>query len=348
LKTARRALHGGPFFCGFIAAMLIQRQTITDCRPQTIAWLTKDLLIDWAHGGRLYGPAGQQGQVASYHVAGSFDRAITSADGTYAFIYQHRGTKGLLLKKGELLREISRSDYHAGDYEYPAAFATVAGVTYLIHCPIEYNQLDFEEVETGELVTNIAGRAPVDYFHSRLEVSPNTTFLLSKGWAWHPWDMVVAFDIAACLANPLLLDELALEPNVGTEVCTAGFLTDELVVLGTSNEEAMNEDLEAALPPESVTIWNIRTDELAAPVRVASEFGNLFPLTEKLAWDLYEHPKLLDLTTGAVVASLPELASSLQRSGIVQRDVPAIAFDRATGQLAFTNGNQLEILSWSH
>jgi hypothetical protein len=348
LKTARRALHGGPFFCGFIAAMPIQRQTIANCDPQTIAWLAKDLLVDWAQGGSLYGPAGQQGRGAGHHFAGPFNRAITSADGAYAFIYQHRGTRGLLLKKGALLRETSRSDYHAADYEYPAAFATVAGVTYLIHCPIEYNQLDFEEVETGELVTNVAGRAPAGYFHSRLEVSPDGTFLLSKGWFWHPWDAVVAFDIAACLANPLVLDETALRPDVGTEVCTAGFLTDELVVLGTSNEEAMDEDLEAALPRESIAIWNIRTNALTAPVHIASEFGNLFPLTEKLAWDLYKHPKLLDLTTGALVASLPELASGGQRSAIVQHDVPAIAFDRATGQLAFVTGNQLELLSWSH
>jgi hypothetical protein len=328
--------------------MSILRQTTSDCHPQTIAWFAKDLLVDWTKGGSLYGPSGQQGQLAFSHFTGPFDRAITSANGAYAFIYEHRGTRGLLLKDGELLREVNRPSYHADDYEYPVAFAKVAGITYLIHCPIEYNQLDFEDVETGELVTNIAGRAPSDYFHSRLEVSPNTTFLLSKGWAWHPWDMVEAFDITACLANPLLLDQATLRPRVSTEVCTAGFITDELVVLGTSSEEAMDEDLEATLPPESIAIWNIRTNELSAPVHIVGEFGNLFPLTKKLAWDLYKHPKLLDLTTGAVVASLPDLASGEQQSAIVRSPTPAIAFDRTTGNLALLAGNHIEILSWSH
>jgi len=267
--------------------MHIQRQTIYDCNPKAIAWSRVGLLVDWANGGSLYGLDGQRSQMAFHSFSGSFDRAISSPDGAYAFIYQNLGTKGLLLKKGEPLREITRSYYHADDYEYPAAFATVAGVTYLIHCPIEYNQLDFEDVETGELVTNIAGRESCDYFHSRLEVSPNGTFLLSKGWFWHPWDMAVAFDLAACLANPLLLDNATLRPSIGTEVCTASFITDELVVLGSSNEEAMDEDLEAALPPECIAIWNICTNELSAPVRVAGEFGNLFPLSETLAWDLY-------------------------------------------------------------
>jgi hypothetical protein len=128
--------------------MHIQRQTLSDCHPQTIAWLEKEFLVDWAAAGRLYGLNGQRSQLALHTFSGSFDRAITSSDGTYAFIYQKLGTVGFLLKHGELLRKISRSHYHADDYEYPAAFVTVAGITYLVHCPLAYNQLDFEAIET--------------------------------------------------------------------------------------------------------------------------------------------------------------------------------------------------------
>jgi hypothetical protein len=197
------------------------------------------------------------------------------------------------------------------------------------------------------LVTNTASRNPCDYFHSRLEVSPDGSFLLTKGWAWHPWDIVAAFDIAACLANPLLLDDIILRPAVGTEVCTASFITDELALLGTSSEEAMDEDLETALPPECIATWNVRTNKLSAPVHVAGEFGNLFPLNEKLAWDLYKHPKLLDLTTGAIIALLPELTSGEQRSAIIRGWAPAIAFDRTTGHIAFVFDNQVEVLNYS-
>jgi hypothetical protein len=159
--------------------MDIQRLSI-EASPSTLCWVS-EWLVDWASAAAAYSLDGQRLQLASFHWRYRFDRAITSADGRYAFIYYNLGTEGLLLKEGELLREISRSDYHAGVYEYPAAFVTVADVTYLVHCPISYNQLDFEEVETGQLVTNITSRQPNDFFHSRLEVSPAGTILLSKG-----------------------------------------------------------------------------------------------------------------------------------------------------------------------
>lgn len=326
--------------------MQIQHQTLDATGLQTISWLNTTTLVDWADGGRLYYLNGQRsGNDNTRHTFGfPFNRAITSADKHYAFIYNHLGTKGILLKNGKQLREINRSYYHAGDYEYPAAFATLNNVTYLIHCPLQYNQLDFEEVETGELVTNVPSREPQDFFHSRLEVSPDNRALISKGWFWHPWDAIVAFDIAACLLTPQLLDTTEQRPLVGTEVCTAGFVSNDLVLLGTSNEEAMDEDLEAALPSESIAFWNIRTGELSAPVRVNTKFGNLFPLDKMLAWDLYQYPKLLDLSTGLVIASIPELNTGEQRSAIIGRDAHAIAFDRASGCVAFVADEKLQIL----
>ena len=165
--------------------MRIQHQTLAAPGLRTIAWAGPEALIDWACAGQRYVLDGQRSQVGESHFVAGFDRAITSADGQYAFIYQSLGTKGLLLRDGELLREINRSYYHSDVYEYSAAFATVDATTYLVHCPVAYCQLDLEHVETGELVTNVAGREPIDCFHSRLEVSPAGGYLLSKGWLWH-------------------------------------------------------------------------------------------------------------------------------------------------------------------
>ena len=328
--------------------MTIHAQYLENFYPSTIAWLGDDALVDWSQAGEACHLDGQQSQRGQYSFGSNFNRAITSADGTYAFIYQLLGTKGLLLKNGKLLREINRSYYHADVYEYPAVFATVAGATYLVHCPVEYCQLDFEEVETGTLVTDIAGRRPTDFFHSRLEISPAGGYLLSKGWMWHPWDGVQAFDIAACLANPLLLDATELRPDMGSELSTAGFASEHQVVLLASGEEAMGDEDDALpVPPGHLAVWNLQTNEYAPAVAAQGTVGNLFPLNEKLAWDLLLYPKLLDLETGEVVAQLETVATGRQCSSITRDpDTPAIALNCRTGRIAVRTGNNVVVLSF--
>ncbi|MBT1689470.1 hypothetical protein [Dawidia soli] len=160
--------------------------------------------------------------------------------------------------------EINSPYYHAATYEYPAAFYTsAAGRTYLIHCPIRYDQLDFEDVESGEIVTNISSRKPMDIFHSRLEVSPDNRFLLVKGWVWHPRDVCSLYDIEACLADPTLLDDGIVPTADGfMEQHVGAFISDHEVLLGTV-------DSDESLPPHN-------------------------PAT----WDFYKYPKIIDIRTG--------------------------------------------------
>jgi hypothetical protein len=133
------------------------RQTFKIDPFQTLDWYY-DSLVDWAAGGRILTLDGQLSN-AKWYSTYSFDTAITSSNGQYAFIYTRLGTKGLLLKDGKIIREINRSYYCANVYEYPATFVSLSnGKTYLVHCPISYCQLDIEDVETGEIITNIPDR----------------------------------------------------------------------------------------------------------------------------------------------------------------------------------------------
>lgn len=272
----------------------MKRQTIKANHLQTIDWLD-GRIIDWVSAGQQYSLDGQQKQLAKYHFPFSFDGSITSRDGQYAFIYKRLGTKGLVLKNGEIIREINRPYYFAESYEYPAAFFLLNNVTYLVHCPFNYSQLDFENVETGEIVTNIPDRKPSDVFHSRLSISPDNKYLMVCGWVWHPVDTVELFDIAACLKDPLLLDKSSLFPDFGTEINSASFIDNERILIASSGEDPFDHETQPILPQKHIAIWNFLNNDLSEPVSTGVDIGNLFAINDRQAWDMYKFPKIINI-----------------------------------------------------
>lgn len=324
------------------------RETIKTNYLQTIDWFNGDI-IDWVSAGKIYSNDGQLTHIAKYHYPFGFDASITSSDGKYAFIYKRLGTKGILLKNGEIIREINRTYYYAETYEFPAAFFTCDNETYLVHCPIDYCRLDFENVETGEIVSNIPGRKPSDIFHSRLSISPDNSHLLVCGWLWHPMDTVELFDIKQCLKNPLLLDKSFLDPNFGTEINSASFIDNYRILIASTDEEPFDEEVPPILPQKNIAIWNFIKNEITTPQKVNGEFGNLFAINENQAWDMFKYPKIINIQTGEIDSKLEDINSGFQTSSIMDRDIeksPQICFNRQTSQIAIrVNNTTIEVLS---
>lgn len=324
----------------------MQRQLLNHSL-QTISWLD-DKIVDWSRAGICYSLTGEERQLNKYHFGYKFDTAINSPDGQYVFIYEKLGTKGILIKNGEILREINRTSYQADVYEYPAALLQKDNVTYLIHCPISYCQIDFENVETGEIVTNVSNRKPSDFFHSRFEISPNSIHLLSKGWGWHPYDFVELFNIQECLANPLLLDKSNLNPKSDGEICTASFINDYQVLIGSRKEtEPFNDEPSENLKPGQITIWDLKTNSISQPITPYFEFGNLIAINEVLAWDTYKFPKIIDLTSGQIVDKAEDIYSGEQNSSIIFdiEGQPQIAIDGQRRRLAIKENQKVTILT---
>jgi len=320
------------------------KQTL-DFELQTINWF-EDKIIDWPNAGTLYEVPGQKKQLNKYTFGFNFDSAIHSTDRKYVFIYQKLGTKGLLIKEGEILREINRSYYLANSYEYPAAFLTYNKKTFLAHCPISYCQLDFEEVETGEIVTNVKTRKPSDFFHSRLEISQSGKYLLSKGWVWHPIDVIQIFQIEDCISNPLLLDKLDHSfPKVGSEICTASFINDFEILVGSSDE--VIDDNIANVPAKSMAIWNFHDNKFSNQKTPEFEFGNLFSIDSCFAWDTYKFPKIINLATGQIVDKAEDVYSGEQKSSILfdTSKQPQLSFDQNRKKLAIKEKDRVIILT---
>lgn len=325
---------------------IIARIDATNVR--SLVW-DGDSLIDWAGGGNRFELHGNCFEGSIRH-AFEFDAACVSPSGKYAAVYQRLDTKGAVLKNGEFLRELNRSDYHADVYEYPICFARLGtGQEVLIHCPDEYCQLEIEDAETGERLTQHANRKPVDFFHSRLAVNSTGTYLLSAGWVWQPYDFFGLFNLPEALVDPALLDDWNFVPKVSAEVSSASFLGDDRLVIATSAETFEDEFTGDEVGPSSIAVWDIARQKLMRNVPLEQTAGTLMPIDEEVVVDFFEHPKLVSLSTGNVIERLPSVHSGTQTSSIIHHidPLPAMALDPARRRFAIASESEILVVAVS-
>lgn len=324
--------------------------TIKAPKVRSLCW-SGETLVDWASGGTVLHMDGTvEAPPARY--AYDFNAAAQSPCGNIVVIYDKLGTKALVLERGQVLREINRSFYHAHAYEYPIALTTLpGGEVVLAHCPIEYRRLQLEDARTGEHCiassTDMPVRKSPDYFQSRLRFSADGSWLLSAGWVWHPWDTMRVFDAERALLDPRHLDTPVQLPNFDGEVASAEFLSLSRVLVATS-EESLDEDEAdpASIPPNRLTVIDIRTQSVVSSVPASEPVGNLMPVDEFVAVGFHGHPKLFSLDTGAVLARWPRIDSGNQNSSIIWNGVktPPIAVDPPNRRFAVAHEDRVSIV----
>lgn len=291
------------------------------------------------------------GTVERAHVnyAFRFDSAVASPCGEFAVIYEKRGTKGLVLRQGKVVRELDRSFYHAHVYEYPIAiFRSSSGQVLIAHCPDEYNRLELEDIETGERIGDSGNRNPRDFFHSRLRVSPSGRYLLSAGWFWHPFGMVEVFDLEAAIRTSDALDRPVGLPEIDGEVGAAEFLPNDRMLLATTDEN-LNNDAKEAIGSNEIAVIDIATQQVTSRSATAQPVGSLMAIDEEVAVGFFEHPKLFSLRTGAVLDRWETITSGKQTSSIILNDVPIppIAVDVAHRRFAVAEDSCVYVVQLS-
>lgn len=320
------------------------------------------MLVDWADGGTAYE---LDGTVRKPHVsyAYAFDACATSPDGRYAVIYKRLGTKGLLLKDGEFLRELNRSYYFADAYEYPVClWHTPSGQTLLAHCPDEYNSITIEGADTGEAIASWQGapRDAADFFHSRLQASPSGKRLLSAGWVWHPLDAVVYFDVAFAFEHPSHLGSgestaeschvgLAAVGSAAWEVGSAAWQTDDRIILtGTEEPEEVAESWdELDLRPCGLAVYDISSRQTVSSAVLDRPAGTVMPVGPDHVIAFYQHPRLVRLADGKVLHEWPELATGEQASSIIHHidKPPPLALDPTGRRFAVATTDCIRVVS---
>ncbi len=302
-----------------------------------------DALVDWVGGEKTYYLNGaSEGSRRIY--AFGFDAAVATLDGEYAIIYTKNGTKGLVLKAGEILREIDRSYYCANAFEYPVALLRLEnGRAVIAHCPDNYCQLELDDAETGERLTGGQDRNPQDFFHSRLMVSPDGQYLVSAGWVWHPIDHVRVFDVAQALMSAEHLDGGGLVDPLWADQSAASFLADGRLCV------ALKGDINGEGELNEIRRFDLAPGGVDQSIKMSVTPGAFMPIGDRYVLGFYEHPKLIDLASGTVVKAWPEIDTGTQFSSMVgngDRALPAIAVDVVGRRCAIANKDTIFVLTF--
>ncbi|MBK6689050.1 MAG: hypothetical protein IPG45_31575 [Deltaproteobacteria bacterium] len=308
-----------------------------------------DTLIDWVGGGARYHLDGtKEGAAVSYSYP--FDAAVDCAP--YTVLYQRRGTKGLLLKDGQILRELSRSFYHAAHYDHPVALGrTRSGRVLLAHCPDEYCRLELEDCETGRRLTTSEARAPSDFFHSDLAFSPGAGRLLDTGWLWHPWGAVQTFEVAQALEAPATLDRgsgLPGDHHGESEELSAAWVDADHLLLGVGSDyEVPTPEANLGMPSTGVGLFDLRQGQRLAAIALAHVPGPLMPAGPGRVLTFFQHPRLYDLSTGQRLAEWPELPTGAPSCcyGVNAPDPWILALDPAHRRFALPRGDELVVVT---
>jgi hypothetical protein len=314
--------------------------------PKALVWQDDELVSEC---GRRWGRDGVE-RKAVFAWSFPFDAGITSASGRYSAVYQERGTKGVLLERERLVRELNRSYYQARNSDYPLALGTLGdGREVVVHCPDEYNVLQIEDAASGERLT-AGSREPQDVFHSRLSLSPDGRYLLAVGWFWHPFGIAMVYDTALALTDPATLDGEGLLPSAAVmsgEVTAGCWLDVDRLVLATG-AEGWSEEEESALPPRHLGVWSVSEERWLHrnPIADAEPGVLLLPRGDHVI-SLLGHPRLLDTATGRLVAEWPEVGVPAKATcfGVSHVPSPVAALHPDGTRLAIAQSESIALIT---
>jgi len=318
--------------------MSFQRLDLPAAHLRSLAW-NGDVLIDWVNGYRypLEGPSERMHVGDPYR----FDAAVGL--GPWGVSFESLGTKGVLMRDNgrrpqggivplgvDIVREIDRSYYHATDYRFPVTlFHLPDGRPVLAHCPRSYRVLDLDDLD-GNCLTPRPVKDAADVFHARLAASLDGRWLLSNGWVWQPWEIVCVYDVTRALAEPAYLstigEKLELGDAAGWELEGATFVGNRLVCVTSEESNAL-------------VVYDLDAKRLERIVDLQERAGTRLMALDDNHIVLFDgHPRVLDLTTGAIVEQWSDLDGG---GGLYQPSVnlkpptpPCLATDPAHGRFA--------------
>lgn len=319
---------------------------------KSLAW-QGDALIDWLQSTRIYHLDGSVDDGVRRY-AYSFDAVATSPSGNYTILYERLGTRAIVLRDFEVIREISRSYYQADAFDYPIGLFRLAdGREAIAHAPDIYNRIEIDLLETGERLTARPPNAPdpIDYFPSGLVADPAGEWLMSTGWVWHPAYAAAFYPLPAALGDPSILDANHFNWDQ-TETTAGAWLGRDRVALASDPEADCYVEEDQTQPdtipyPGRIGIYRPSSREWESDAMVGEPIGQLLQVDELHVLALHDHPKLIHVPSGEIVERWHDIPSGPWAGCITHHlgELPPTAWDPEGRRLAVASAEGIHLLT---
>jgi hypothetical protein len=115
------------------------------------------------------------------------------------------------------------------------------------------------------------------------------------------------------------------------------------------SDDGVDEDQQDLLPPGSIAAYNVSTGQFRSQARLQEKAGVILPLNEEWTVGCYEHPKLIHIPTGKVIARWEEFQSGTQMSCISRTENvgPPIAVDPPNNRFAIASHDAITVIQLS-
>jgi len=235
-----------------------------------------------------------------------------------------------------------RPPTNADVYEYPVTIFSYENQICLAHCPEHYNVIEVENIETGKRLFK-GNRPDIDFFQSRLQMSPNQKFLLSAGWIWHPVDSFLIYDLSDDISSPKIFDPNDLRrEDIGLwEISEAVFIDDKYLLL--SGYVDQDEDKGVGM-----VVFDLNAEKLISKSLLTESTGKLMPVDSMHTVSFYGYPKLINIQTGEIVQRWNDISVHRQNGSInTSATFTPIAIDPLNKRFAVATENSIEVVELS-
>jgi hypothetical protein len=214
-----------------------------------------------------------------YRFRGSNDIKIY-CHAPYICIVDNRGTDGWVLNADTgWPYEFERGKYHVENCSFPIGFIERDGETLLVRAA-DWNRLDIIRLSDFTLLTprELNDDNSIDYFYSKLTVSPDGRHFAMDGWVWQPMESIMVYDVDRFFTE---YDKASVQLDPPQHVSGYNWdrplcwVDNHTIAIGHNPNEG---NTDAGPVPSRILLYDISREKVMGQYRLEKSDGTVEPL----------------------------------------------------------------------